>query len=54
MLRFFRMLRHADSKTRWFYFQYIIYMLAIILSTVYAYARLDFDRTGPQKTEIQQ
>ncbi|GAB4225799.1 MAG: hypothetical protein Tsb0021_01110 [Chlamydiales bacterium] len=51
MIQFIRMLRDADSKTRWFYFQWIIYMIAIILTTVYAYARLEFDRSGKPKTE---
>lgn len=40
--------RDRDRKTFWFYFQLVVYSLAIILSTIYAYGRLDFVRSGPK------
>lgn len=53
-MRFLHFLRNTDNKTRWFYFQWFMYMLVIVLSTVYVYARLDFVRSGPSKTEYKQ
>lgn len=51
MFRFIDMVKKADSKTRWFYFQLVIYMVTIVVTTVYVYARLNFDRSGLQPTK---
>jgi hypothetical protein len=40
----------ADRKTKWFLFNWLIYGLALILTLVYCYLRLDFVRSGPKKT----
>lgn len=41
--RFFK----ADFQTKIFYLNWGIYGLAIVASTIYCYARLDFARSGP-------
>ncbi len=51
MFQWIKTLKNADNKARWFYFQYIIYLIAIILSTIWAYARLDFVRSYDEKQE---
>lgn len=56
MFKWIQTIKNSDSKARWFYFQYIIYLVAIIASTIWAYARLDFVRSyeAKQEKEIQQ
>jgi hypothetical protein len=51
MLKWVQSIKNADSKARWFYFQYIIYLIAIILSTIWAYVRLDFVRSYDAQQE---
>ena len=38
-------LRKMNSKTRWFVFNWVIYFLCMIATTLYCYGRLDFVRT---------
>ncbi len=45
MLKWIRTIKNSSNKTKWFYFQYFIYLLLIVLSTLWAYARLDFVRS---------
>jgi hypothetical protein len=40
----------AEGKSKWVYINYIVYLVAIIGTTLYAYGRLEFVR----KKEIQQ
>lgn len=46
----------ANPKTKWFIFNWAIYGIAIIVTTVYCYARLNFVRSykieEPKKEEI--
>jgi hypothetical protein len=45
MIQIFKDMMHAGRKARWFWLQYVIYALIIIISTVWAYIRLDFVRS---------
>lgn len=56
MFQFIRTIRKAPRSSRWVYYQYIIYLLLMIGSTVYAYFRLDFERSYDKtlKQEMQQ
>ena len=36
---------NSSAETKWFAFNWAIYLLVIILSTVYCYARLDYVRS---------
>jgi hypothetical protein len=38
-----------DPKTRWFWFNTLVYMIIIILTTIFAYARLDYVRSYSTK-----
>lgn len=52
MIAWIRAFREADPKTKSFIFNWAIYGIAIIVTTIYCYGRLDFDRTGkPQKAQ---
>lgn len=44
----------SDNKTRWFLFNWVIYGLALIITLVYCYLRLDFVRSGPKKAATEQ
>ena len=44
MFKFIRTIRNAPSASRWVYYQYIIYLLLMVGSTLYAYFRLEFER----------
>lgn len=46
--------RDATSETKWFIFNFVVYTLIVIVTTVYCYARLDFVRSGPRPTPQQQ
>lgn len=43
----------VNPKMRWFIFNWALYILALILTTVYAYARLDFVRTQPYSENVE-
>lgn len=43
----FEKIRSMSPKTRWFAFNWFIYFLALIVTALYCYARLDFARTQP-------
>lgn len=45
MLHWIQTIKNSRNKTKWFYFQYVIYVILIILSTIWAYARLEFVRS---------
>lgn len=50
MIKWIREFKEADSKTKYFAFNWAIYGIALIASTIYCYARLDSVRSGkPQK-----
>lgn len=57
MFQWYRQFKNANSETKWFILNWAVYGLAIIITTVYCYARLDFVRsykTPPTKTYNQQ
>lgn len=41
----FGKIRRISPKTRWFIFNWAIYFLLMLVTTIYAYGRLDFVRT---------
>jgi len=47
----FEKFRSHDSKTKWFVFNWVIYLLLLVITTIYCYARLDFVRTTPPPKE---
>lgn len=49
LLKLIRNLGKESGQVRLFTINWAIYMLMIIVTTVYVYARLDYVRTGPQK-----
>lgn len=50
MLYWLRMYFQATGQTKLFVINWAIYMLLIIVTTIYVYARLDFVRSGPHNT----
>lgn len=48
----FEKIRSINPHTRWFIFQWAVYFILIVLSTVYVYARLDFVRTKPLEENV--
>lgn len=42
-----RWFRGSTSATKWFIFNVFIWMILLIITTVYSYARLEFVRSGP-------
>ncbi|MCB1149802.1 MAG: hypothetical protein KDK48_06510 [Chlamydiia bacterium] len=55
MIQLFKDVIHAGKKARWFWMQYLLYALLIILTTVWSYLRLDFVRSydAEQSQQIQ-
>lgn len=50
MLKWYRQFSNASFQTKSFAFTWAIYLLAIIVTTVYCYARLDFVRSTASKS----
>lgn len=46
MFKWITALKDANPKTRYFAFNWAIYGIAIIVTTLYCYARLDYVRSG--------
>jgi len=51
MFKWIQTIKNSSNRTKWFYFQYVIYVLAMVVSTLWAYGRLDFDRSYEVKQE---
>lgn len=51
MFKWIQTIRKADSKARWFYFQYIVYLVVMIATTVYAYAKREAIRNTETREE---
>lgn len=47
MFKWTQFLRNADSHTIYFLFNWALYGILIIASTIYVYARLDYVRSAP-------
>lgn len=45
---------YAAPHTRWFIFNWVIYFILLIFTTVYCYARIDFVRTQPLQENVEQ
>lgn len=45
MMTWIQQFRRANPKTRWFIFNWAIYILLMIVTTIYCYARLDYVRS---------
>jgi hypothetical protein len=54
MSRWIEALKEASWRTRFFYLNWAFYVLAILASTFYCYARLEFVRSGPPRTHVQE
>lgn len=58
MIRWIKEYNEASSQTKFFVLNGLVYGLAIIITSVYCYGRLDFVRSypspGPLKTEQKQ
>ncbi len=54
MLKWIQTIKNSSNTAKWFYFQYVIYVLVMILTTMWAYGRLDFVRSYEveQKQEL--
>lgn len=50
MLKWYREFAAASYETKMFAFTWAVYVLAIIVTTIYCYARLDFVRSYAQPT----
>lgn len=48
----FEKIRSINPHTRWFIFQWAVYFILMLLTTVYVYARLDFVRTKPLEENV--
>ena len=46
MWRAIKMFKKSHPQTKFFIFNWVIYMIAIIWTTIQAYARLEYSRTG--------
>lgn len=46
MFKWIRAFKEADRKTQYFALNWLLYTLAIVVTTLYCYARLDFVRSG--------
>ncbi|MBS4164566.1 Uncharacterized protein PRO82_001896 [Candidatus Protochlamydia amoebophila] len=44
-----KLLREANRQTKFFIFMFVLYTLALIWTTVQAYARLEYSRSDEQK-----
>lgn len=42
------------GPTRWFIFNWVIYFILMLVTTVYCYARLDYVRSQPPKENVKQ
>ncbi len=40
----------TDPKLKWFYFNGILYMLLMVITTAYCYGRLDYQRSYATQT----
>ena len=47
MIKRMRQFFEASSKTKYFALNWIVYGAALIITTLYCYARLDYVRSGP-------
>ncbi len=45
MFEWIQTIKNSSSQTKWFYFQYVVYVILMILTTIWAYGRLDFVRS---------
>jgi len=45
MFEWIQTIKNSSNKAKWFYFQYVIYVILIIISTLWAYGRLEFVRS---------
>jgi len=55
MFKWIASFQRADREMKWFILTWVIYGIAIIATTVYCYARLDYVRSyeaAPGKVEI--
>jgi hypothetical protein len=52
MLKWIQNFKEASAQTQFYYLNWIIYGLVIIMTTVYCYARLDFVRSYPTGHEV--
>ena len=48
MFRWVRQYKEANSQTKYFILNWILYGLMLIASTIYVYIRLDYVRSGHQ------
>jgi hypothetical protein len=46
MLKTIKMFLSSNKQTKYFVFTLVLYMVALIWTTIQAYARLDYSRTG--------
>lgn len=53
MFKLIRLYNKADKQTKYFILNWVVYGLALILTTAFCYARLDYVRStkAPMKTE---
>lgn len=49
MWRALKMFKRSHPQTKFFIFMWALYMVAIIWTTIQAYARLEYSRTGIDK-----
>lgn len=48
-----RAFKEANPKTKAFVFNWAIYVIALVASTIYCYARLDYVRTGKPQVQVE-
>jgi hypothetical protein len=53
MLTLIQKFREASFQTKFFVLNWIVYTIAIIVTTIYAYARLDFVRSYDVSKKIE-
>lgn len=52
MIQWIRQFNQANAQTKYFILNWVIYGLAIIISTLYCYGRLDFVRSYQSPSSI--
>ena len=48
----FEKIKSINAHTRWFIFQWAVYFILMLLTTLYVYARLEFVRTKPLEENV--
>jgi hypothetical protein len=51
MLQWIKKFRNASGQTKFFVFNWVIYGIALVATTVYCYARLDYVRSYKVDTQ---